>query len=84
MYKQWGRTQNLTDYKTYEDKPIQTFPVAFKTKCLSLVASIECKSSIDGAPSVHTYKLNENQFIIAMDGDESVPCEPALWIAIGR
>ena len=81
---QWGRTQNLTDYETFENKPIQTFPIAFAVKCLSLVASIESKSSMAGAPAVHTYKLNKAQFVIVLDADESSPCTPALWIAIGR
>ena len=81
---QWGRTQNLTDNSTFEDKPIQTFPITFAVKCLSLVASVESKSSMAGAPSVHTYKLNKAQFVIAMDADEQTPSKPALWMAIGR
>lgn len=80
---QGGITSMLSDNSTGGTKPTQTFPISFSIRCLSVLANINYYTSLDGAPSVHTYIKDKSQFIVAMDCDESSSNVYAFWLAIG-
>ena len=82
-FKQWGLSDEVS---IYDAKTLQmTFPLSFRKNCLICSATIETKSSADGAITVYiksNSRLNTN-IVFLLDATKTASTGTIAYIALG-
>lgn len=75
----------LSDFTTGGTKPVFRFNIAHLERCFVLTGNLKFITSINGAPSMHTYVKDKTSFVLTLDADESTPENAsAYWFSIGK